>query len=71
MATRSGKAHEARKQLFAKGVQTGVLSLDEIEHALPAGTLTPAERWLLFYSLRAAGVEIRGLEDEVAAAPPG
>ena len=30
----------------------------EIEKALPAGTLTAAERWLLYYSLRAAQVEI-------------
>ncbi len=31
----------------------------EQERALPAGSLTDAERWLLYYSLRASGVEIR------------
>jgi hypothetical protein len=62
MATRSGKAHEARKKLFARGVRRGWVTLEEIEAALPEGALTPSERWLLFYSLRAAGVEIRGLE---------
>ena len=64
MATRSGRAHEARKQLFSRGVKRGYLTLEEIEAALPAGSLTPAERWLLFYSFRAAGVEIRGLGNE-------
>jgi hypothetical protein len=34
------------------------LTVQEIEEALPAGTLTAAERWLLYYSLRAAQVEI-------------
>ncbi len=68
MATHSGKAHEARKLLFARGVRRGWLTLDEVEGALPPGALTPAERWLLFYSLRAAGIEIRGLGDEADAA---
>jgi hypothetical protein len=53
------ETHEARKALFQLGIRRGHLSLDEIERALPAGTLSPAERWLLFYSLRASGVEIR------------
>ena len=29
------------------------------QRALPAGSLTDAERWLLYYRLRASGVEIR------------
>jgi hypothetical protein len=48
----------ARKALFAKGLREGRLTVQEIESALPAGTLTAAERWLLYYSLRAAQVEI-------------
>ncbi len=68
------ETHEARKALFQLGIRRGHLSLDEIDRALPPGSLSPAERWLLFYSLRAAGVEIR--EREVASAdvpgePPG
>ncbi len=58
MATRSGSSHEARKKLFSRGVRRGWVSLREIEEAAPEGSLRPAERWLLFYSLRAAGVEI-------------
>lgn len=55
---RIGKTYLARKTLFAKGLREGRLSVQEIEDALPAGTLTAAERWLLYYSLRAAQVEI-------------
>jgi len=55
---RIGKSYTARKALFAKGLREGRLSMQEIEKALPAGTLTAAERWLLYYSLRAAQVEI-------------
>ncbi len=53
------ESHEARKALFQLGIRRGHLSLDEIDQALPPGSLSPAERWLLFYSLRASGVEIR------------
>ena len=53
-----GREHLARKELFAQGIRRGYLTLDEIDEALPSGSLTDAERWLLFYSLRAARVEI-------------
>lgn len=52
-------SHAARKTLFRVGIRRGHLTLDEIDRALPPGSLSPAERWLLFYSLRASGVEIR------------
>jgi hypothetical protein len=55
---RIGKSYTARKALFARGLRDGRLTVQEIEEALPAGTLTAAERWLLYYSLRAAQVEI-------------
>jgi hypothetical protein len=55
---RIGKSYMARKALFAKGLREGRLTVQEIEDALPPGTLTAAERWLLYYSLRAAQVEI-------------
>ena len=58
MENRIGKSYVARKALFAKGLREGRLTVQEIEEALPAGTLTAAERWLLYYSLRAAQVEI-------------
>ncbi len=65
-AVRAGsESHEARKTLFQTGIRRGWLDLAEIDRALPAGSLSPPERWLLFYSLRAAGVEIR---DEQGAA---
>lgn len=53
------ESHEARKTLFQLGIRRGWLELSEIDRALPAGSLSPPERWLLFYSLRAAGVQIR------------
>ena len=58
MATRYGSSHEARKKLFLRGVRRGWVTLGEIEEAVPKGSLSASERWLLFYSLRAAGVEI-------------
>lgn len=57
-AVNIGKSYLARKQLFAKGIREGRLTVQEIERALPPGSLTAAERWLLYYSLRAAQVEI-------------
>jgi hypothetical protein len=67
------ESHEARKSLFQLGIRRGHLTLDEIDRALPAGSLSPSERWLLFYSLRAAGVQIRdreGASVDVPAEPP-
>ncbi len=68
------ESHEARKALFQLGIRRGTLTLDEIDRALPPGTLSPSERWLLFYSLRAAGVEITDREGgsvNVPREPPG
>lgn len=66
--------HEARKALFQLGIRRGHLTLDEIDRALPAGSLSPSERWLLFYSLRASGVEIRDRDGgavQIPSEPPG
>ena len=54
-----GREHKARKALFTRGIRRGFLTLGEIDGALPAGSLSDAERWLLFYSLHAARVEIQ------------
>lgn len=59
--TKIGKSHKQRKELFARGIKRGWLSVEEIEEALPPRTMSPAERWLLYYSLRAANIEIRGV----------
>ena len=58
MENKTGQSYAARKSLFAKGIREGRLTVQEIETALPSGALTAAERWLLYYSLRAAQVEI-------------
>jgi hypothetical protein len=55
---KSGTSYAARKELFAKGLREGRLTVQEIEDALPPGVLTAPERWLVYYSLRAAQVEI-------------
>ncbi|GAO01866.1 RNA polymerase sigma factor region1.1 domain-containing protein [Anaeromyxobacter sp. PSR-1] len=65
------ESHEARKALFQIGIRRGTLTVAEIDRALPPGSLSPAERWLLFYSLRAAGVEIRDAQGEQVDALPG
>ena len=69
MENRIGESYLARKALFAKGIKDGRLTVQEIERALPSGTLTAAERWLLYYSLRAAEVEI--LDEETGVLDPG
>lgn len=54
----SSESYQARKRLFAKGLREGRLTIQEIEQALPEGSLSAAERWLLYFSLRAAEVDI-------------
>ena len=56
---RRRKARSLRPGLFAKGLRQGFLTVDDIELALVGEVLTPAERWLLYYSLRAAHIQIR------------
>jgi len=68
---RHSSSHDARKALFRLGIRRGHVTLTEIDRALPAGTLSPAERWLLFYSMRAAGVEIRDERGEAVPGIPG
>jgi hypothetical protein len=62
MTLKIGRSHKARKALFARGIRRGFLVIGEIDDALPPGTLTDAERWLLFYSLKAARVEVRDVD---------
>jgi len=65
------ESHQARKALFQLGIRRGFLGAAEIDRAVPPGSLSPAERWLLFYSLRAAGVEIRDVRGAGVEEPPG
>ncbi len=65
------ESHEARKALFRLGIRRGHLTVTEIDRSLPTGSLSPSERWLLFYSLRAAGVEIRDERGTTVDALPG
>lgn len=58
MEEKTGKAYWARKRLFEKGIRHKRLSVQEIDRLLPPGSLTATERWLLYYSLRAAEVEL-------------
>lgn len=51
--------HRLRKNLFKRAIQQGWLEVDEVEASLPPGLLTSAERWLLYFSLRASEVELR------------
>ncbi len=53
-----GRSHKARKALFTRGIRRGFLTVQEIDEALPPGSLTDAERWLLYYSLHASRIEV-------------
>jgi hypothetical protein len=68
---KASQTHRARKELFRRGIQQGSLTVQEIERALPAAALTDAERWLLYYSLSASGVEIRDADGSVVAITDG
>ncbi len=65
----TGKGHTGRKKLFELGLRRGYVTAAEIERALPEGALTPSERWLLFYSLKAAEIEIRSESGAVLDVP--
>ena len=66
---KTSSSHRARKELFQRGIQQGWLSVQEVERALPSGSLSDAERWLLYYSLRASGVELRDGDGREVAEP--
>lgn len=66
---KTSASHRARKELFQRGIQQGWLTVQEVERAMPQGSLTDAERWLLYYSLRASGVEIRDAQGGEVAEP--
>ena len=66
---KTSRSHRARKELFQRGIRQGFLTVEEIERALPGGALSDAERWLLYYSLRASGVEIRSRRDARSRSP--
>lgn len=68
---KTANAHRARKALFQRGIRQGYLTVAEIERALPSGSLSPSERWLLYYSLRAANVEIRDESGAPGGSHPG
>lgn len=56
---RIGGGHRTRKAIFLQGIRQGFLNVDEVEEVLPAGLMTAAERWLFYFSLRSAEVELR------------
>ncbi len=56
---KASRTHRARKELFQRGLRQGFLLASDIEREVPSGALSGAERWLLYYSLRASGIEIR------------
>ena len=67
---KTGRSHRAKKELFQRGLRRGFLTIQEIETALPPGALTAAERWLLYYSLHAAEIEIRDETGELVTVAP-
>ena len=62
---RIGGGHKLRKALFVRGIRQGYLNVDEVEASIPPGLMTASERWLLYFSLRAAHVELRDSEGRV------
>ncbi len=54
-----GDSHATRLALISRGLARGYLALDEVEAELPPGSLSPVERWIFLYSLRALGIELK------------
>lgn len=65
-----GLAHLERVRLFTKGFRERVLTVEEIEASLPPGSLSAMERWLFYYSLRAAEIDVRGEQPASVQPPP-
>ncbi len=63
-----GGGHRLRKALFVRGLKQGYLNVDDVEAAVPPGMMTAAERWLLYFSLRASDVELRDSDGRVLTA---
>jgi hypothetical protein len=59
---KASPSHVARRELFQRGIRRGSLTVREIEGAFPRGYLDHAERWILYYSISAAGISI--LDDD-------
>jgi hypothetical protein len=66
---RIGLAHLERKRLFMKGFRERILTVAEIEASLPPGSLSAMERWLFYYSLRAAEIDVRGEQPAAVQSP--
>ncbi len=60
-----GGSHRMRKALFVRGLRQGYLNVEEVEAAVPPGTMSAAERWLLYFSLRASEVELRDADGHI------
>ena len=56
---RIGGGHRWRRELFIQGIRHGYLHVEDVEDTLPDGLLTASEKWLLYFSLRAMGVQLR------------
>ncbi len=56
-------------ELFKRGLRRGFLTVQEIEGALPPGALTAAERWLLYYCLREAEIQLRDATGTMRSVP--
>ena len=66
----SSELQEARKALFKKGKRQGYLTFQEISEAIPEIMMSPADRWLLFYSLRAMGIQLIDVDISAVEARP-
>ncbi|MBQ4335215.1 MAG: hypothetical protein IJC63_07575 [Myxococcaceae bacterium] len=66
----TSELQEARKALFKKGKRQGYLTFQEISAAIPEDMMSPAERWLLFYSLRAMGIQLLDVDVDVSFKAP-
>lgn len=63
---KTSESHSARMRLFQRGIREGRLTIEEVEQTLSSEPFSDEDRWLLYYSLRAAGVEIRPGSDGAA-----
>ncbi len=69
-SSKMGKSHREKIHLFQAGLRRGFVTSQEVDAVLPEDQANDAERWLLYYSLQAAEIEIRNQKDTADSSSP-
>jgi hypothetical protein len=65
-----GKSHRDKIHLFQEGLRRGFVTSQEVDAVFFEDQANDAERWLLYYSLQAAEIEIRNQKSTADSSSP-